>query len=139
MQWLKNRWYQDQYYKITIDGNQVSMMDTCAFKYILHIQHKDTTKYHFIVNEYTLNSPYKVLGMSIRIGGKDYILPPNDFIVSGNELFNEIFTLWLCKHYLYISPHITCTVTILDENADMHTCSLLKVHNNLQNDIKCIT
>jgi hypothetical protein len=136
MQWLKNRLYKNQYYKITLDGKQVSMMDNCAYAYILHIQQN---KYHFIKNEYTLTYPYKVLGMSVRIRDKDYIIPPNDFLVGGNELFNETFTLWLCKHYLYIKPSTTCIVTILDENADLHVCSLLNVHNNLKNDIKCKT
>ena len=91
MQWFKNRWYKNQYYKITSDGTQVSMMDNCEYKYILHIQQN---KYHFIKNEYTLTYPYKVLGMSVRIRDKEYIIPPNDFLVGGNELFiylNKIF------------------------------------------------
>jgi hypothetical protein len=137
MQWFKNRWYTNQYYKITEDGTQVSMMDPCNYKYILHIQNKDTLKYHFITDNYTLTCPYKILGMSVNIRNNEYILPPNSFLVKGNELFNKTFTLWLCKHYLYITPTNTCKVVILDENADIHFGSLINVDTNLKNDIKC--
>jgi hypothetical protein len=136
MQWFKNRWYTNQFYKITAEGKQLSMMSTEDYVYILHIQNKGTMKYHFITDNYTLTCPYKVLGMSVNINNKDYILPPNDFLVKGNELFNETFTLWLCKHYLYITPINTCKVAILDENADFHFGSLMNVDNNIKNDIK---
>jgi hypothetical protein len=137
MQWFKNRWYTHQFYKITEDGKQVSMMSNCEYKYILHIQNNGSLKYHFITENYTLTCPYKLLGMSVCIHDKHYIIPPNDFIVDGNKLFNETFTLWLCRHYLYINLTHKCNVTILDENADIHVCSLLNVHNNLKNDINC--
>ena len=135
MQWLKNQLYTHQFYKITKDGSQVSMMESDPYVYILHIQNDGKMKYHFIKNTYTLNCPYFILGMSIRIDTKDYILPANDFLVEGNELFSEIFMLWLCKHYLRINPCKTGLATILDENVDMHLCSSLIVHNNLKNDI----
>lgn len=135
MQWIKNQLFTHQFYKITIDGSQVSMMECVPYVYILHIQNDGQMRYHFIKTNYSLRSPYSILGMSVHINHKDYILPPNDFLVDGNELFNEVFMLWLCKHYLRISPFKTGTATILDENADIHTCSLLNVHTNLKNDI----
>ena len=49
MQWIKNWWYTDQYYKITKDGDQKSIYDTSSFEYILHM-HKTSKgmNYHFI-------------------------------------------------------------------------------------------
>jgi hypothetical protein len=41
MQWLKNWWYNDQYYKITSEGDQRSMEEDVPFDTILQI-HKTT-------------------------------------------------------------------------------------------------
>jgi hypothetical protein len=139
MQWLYNKLCSHQFYKITRDGDQLSMMDNTPFEYILHIQNDGKLRYHFMKENYVLTHPYSVLGMSITIQNKQYILPSEQFIIQDNELFNETMTLWLCKHYLYITPCNKSTITILDENADIQICTLLRVQNNLKNDIKCIS
>jgi hypothetical protein len=137
IQWIRNWFYEHQFYKITAQGDQVSMMDSTPYAYILHIQRIGCgLKYHFIKDSYQLITPYEIVGMSIFINDKSYILPSNEFIVQGNELFTEPLTLWLCKHYLYIEPSSESTLTIIDENIDIHSCSNLIVQNNLQNDIK---
>jgi hypothetical protein len=136
IQWIRNWFYEDQFYKITAQGDQVSMMDSTPYAYILHIHNKDGLRYHFIKDSYNLVTPYTVIGMSVFINDTSYILPPKEFIVQDNELFTEPLALWLCKHYLYITPSPECTITLIDTNIDIHTCSKLIVQNNLQNDIK---
>ena len=139
IQWFKNKVQEHQFYKITKDGDQVSMMETIPYAYILHIQNKDGLKYHFITDSYEVVVPYKAIGMSVYIQDTSYILPPQEFILEGNNLFNETLTLWLCKHYLYITPCETSKLTVIDENIEIHTCDILHVHNQLQNDIKLYT
>lgn len=136
MQWIRNRLYENQFYKITAQGDQVSMMETIPYSYILHIQNRNGLKYHFITDSYTIEIPYEVIGLSVYIQGTAYILPPKEFILKGNDLFTESLTLWLCKHYLYIEPCRESMLTLIDSNIDVHTCSKLLVQNNLQNDIK---
>jgi hypothetical protein len=136
MQWIRNWFYEHQFYKITAQGDQVSMMESVPYSYILHIQNKNGLKYHFIQDSYTIEIPYEIIGLSVYIRDTAYILPPKEFILKGNELFTETLTLWLCKHYLYIPPSSESTLTLIDSNIDVHTCSKLIVQNNLQNDIK---
>ncbi len=137
MQWFKNKIQEHQFYKITKDGDQVSMMESTPYAYILHIQNDvDGMKYHFVTDSYDLVVPYKAIGMSVYIKDTSYIIHPHEFIIQGNNLFNETLTLWLCKHYLYITPCETSKLTIIDTNIEIHTCDLLHVHNQLQNDIK---
>jgi hypothetical protein len=136
MQWIRNRLYENQFYKITAQGDQVSMMESVPYSYILHIQNRNGLKYHFIKDSYTIEIPYEVIGLSVYIQDTAYILPPKEFIVKGNHLFTESLTLWLCKHYLYIEPCTESMLTFIDSNIDVHTCSKLLVQNNLQNDIK---
>lgn len=139
MQWLYNKLYTHQFYKITKDGDQLSMLDNAPFEYILHIHNDGKLRYHFMKDNYVLTIPYSVLGMSVTIQNKQYILPSEQFIIQDNELFSEPLTLWLCKHYLHIDPCDTSTITMLDENADIQTGTLLRVQNNLKNDIKYIS
>ena len=136
MQWIRNWFYEHQFYKITAKGDQVSMMESTPYAYILHIQNRNGLKYHFIKDSYTFDVPYEIIGLSVYLHDTAYVLPPKEFIVKGNELFTEALTLWLCKHYLYISPTTESTLTLIDSNIDIHTCSKLFVDNNLQNDIK---
>lgn len=138
MQWIKNRVYRDQYYKITKEGDQKSMYDFGPYEYILHIHNDGILKYHFIKEEYDLVYPYKVLGMNINFEDESYIVPAESFFIKGNELFTEPLTLWLCKHYLNISPRKKCTLTLIDEHANMYKCNCIVVDNNLKNDIKCL-
>jgi len=138
MQWLYNQVYRHQFYKITKEGDQLSMLDNSPAEYILHIQHEDKLRYHFIQTNYELTVPYTVLGMSVTIRDQPYLLPADQFIVRDNELFTETLTLWLCKHYLRIKPCHESTVTLIDENADIQVGTLCVVQNNLKNDIKCI-
>jgi hypothetical protein len=136
MQWIRNWLYEHQFYKITAQGDQVSMMESTPYAYILHIQNRNGLKYHFIKDSYTIEVPYEIIGASVYIHDTAHVLPPKEFIVRGNELFTETLTLWLCKHYLYIVPTTESTLTLIDSNIDIHTCSKLFVDNNLQNDIK---
>jgi len=138
MQWLYNKLYKHQFYKITKDGEQLSMLNNSEFEYILHIQNDGKLTYHFMKENYSLIKPYSVLGMSVTIQNNQYVIPSEQFIVQDNELFTDTLTLWLCKHYLHIPPCNKCTITILDENADIQIAELLTVQNNLKNDIKCI-
>lgn len=134
MQWCKNKIYEDQYYKITKDGDQRSMMDGSPCEYILHI-HKNnkTLQYHFIkpYHSYEIQTPYTVLGMAVHIHSKAYIIPADSFLIRGNELFNETFMLWMCKHYLYIKPCKSCVATIIDTDATIHSRTILVVENQL--------
>ena len=92
MQWLKNWWYNDQYYKITSEGEQRNMEDDVYFEYILHI-HKSSKglQYHFINpgESYKIVNPYDVIGLSFTVHNKTYILSPHSFLIKGNE-WNEI-------------------------------------------------
>ena len=137
VQWMRTRFYKHQFYKITALGDQLSMMDSTPHVCILHIHRQnDGLKYHFITGSYELTIPYKIIGLSVYLGGTSYILPPNEFVIQDNDLFSPSLTLWLCKHYLYIEPSRDSTLTLIDSNVDVHTCSKLLVQNNLQNDIK---
>ena len=139
MQWLNNYLYKDQYYKITKEGDQRPMLDCCSYEYILHIHHDKILQYHFIkpYESYEMITPYKVLGLSVYLNSKSYVISPDSFFIKGNELFHETFFLWLCKHYLFIRP-CTGTATIIDENIDIHASTFLKVNNAFENDINVI-
>jgi len=135
MQWIKNKWYTDQYYKITKEGDQKSMYDASPFEYILHM-HKDVVmKYHFLKpgDSYQIKHPYNVLGLSVTID-QCYVLPASSFLIQGNEL-GDTFLLWLCKHYLHIPPG-KGEWTILDTQVQLHKGMLIHVNNELKNDIK---
>jgi hypothetical protein len=140
LQWIRNRFYEHQFYKITALGDQLSMMDSTPHVCILHIHRQsDGWKYHFITGSYEITTPYKVIGMSVNIRDTSYILPPNEFVIQGNDLFSHTLTLWLCKHYLYIEPTTESTLTLIDTDVNIHQCARLVVENNLQNDIKSIS
>ena len=137
IQCIRNYFYIDQFYKVTSDGDQVHVSTGVPYEYILHIHRtKDGLHYHFTKDSYMFNVPYQIIGMSVYIHNTTYILPPNEFIVQGNELFTESMTLWLCKHYLYIEPTTICTLTLIDKDVNIHQSIRLNVQNNLQNDIK---
>jgi hypothetical protein len=136
MQWLKNRIWTDQFYKITKEGDQLSIFDASPYEYILHIQNTDAIKYHFIKDNYEIKVPYRIFGMSVSIHEIDYNIPPNAFVVEDNELFSETLTLWLCKHYLSITPTPESYITVIDENMDIYTGSFIHIKKHLQNDIK---
>ena len=136
MQWLKNWWYNDQYYKITLNGEQLSMEYDDVFEYILHI-HKSSKglQYHFIKpgESYKIVNPYDVIGLSFTVHNKTYILSPHSFLIQGNE-WNDIFMRWLCK-YLGV-PYENGTIALLDRNIILYSGTYLKVINELKNDIK---
>jgi hypothetical protein len=137
MQYIKNWWYDDQYYKITKEGDQKSMFNSCPYVYILHIHKtKSFMQYHFLKSgdSYQIHSPYSVLGMSIIMNNHCYVLPPQSFLLKGNEL-GEIVMQWLCKHYFYRRPSIG-EWTILDDQIQLHKGHYIKVNNELKNDIK---
>lgn len=136
MQYLKNWWYDDQYYKITSEGDQKSMEDDVSFDTILHI-HKSAKglQYHFINpgESYKIVNPYDVIGLSFTVGNRSYILSPHSFLIQGNE-WNTVFMKWLCK-YLGIS-FAEGTIALLDRNVTLYCGTYLKVKNDLKNDIK---
>ena len=139
IQWIRNRFYEHQFYKITALGDQLSMMDSTPYVCILHIHRQiGGLKYHFITGSYEIIIPYKVIGMSVCIEGTSYILPPNEFVIKDNVLFSSSLTLWLCKHYLYIDPTTESTLTLIDTGVNIYPCTRLVVQNDLQNDIKSI-
>jgi len=140
MQWLKNWWYNDQYYKITKEGNQKNIYDDSPFEYILHM-HKTNKgmQYHFLKpgNSYEIKHPYHVLGLSITINNQCYVLPSYSFLIQGNEL-GDVFISWLCKHYLYIK-HGQGQWSIVDDNVTLHQGCAIFVNNELKNDIKLVS
>ena len=139
MQWLKNKWYTHQYYKITEDGDQVSIYDAQKAHYILHIQNTGPLYYHFITpgKSYEIHAPYDVLGLSIEIGTrKNYVLPAKSFILQGNPLGSTVFVKWLCKHYLGISFQEYWKIHCIDAEANVYSGHTLYVDNTLKKDIK---
>ena len=136
MQWLKNWWYNDQYYKITSEGEQRNMEDDVFFEYILHIYKSSKgLQYHFIKpgESYKIVNPYDVIGLSFTVHNKTYILSPHSFLIKGNE-WNEIFMKWLCKYLgIYYGQG---TIALLDRNIILYSGTYLKVMNELKNDIK---
>ena len=133
MQWIKNWWYTDQYYKITKEGGQKSMYDESPFEYILHI-HKGL--YHFLKpgDSYQIKHPYSVLGLSITIDDHCYVLPASSFLIKGNRL-DDTFVRWLCKHYLKCA-YGKHEWTVVDTQVQLHKGTTLHVNNELKNDIK---
>jgi len=136
MQWLKNLWFTHQYYKITEEGDQVSIFETVPYKYILHIEHGK--KYHFIKprESYKIECPYKVIGLSVHFN-QTFILPPESFIITGNE-FTEPVLKWMCKHYLWTTYVPKATFAVIDEHAVMRQGNSFSVNNTLEKDIKYI-
>ena len=122
IQLFKNRWYKHQYYKITDEGDQMSMLENVPYSYILHIQSDRHVRYHFIKKggSYELTYPPKILGLSVTYDDVQYILPTESFVIQDNE-FTPIVQKWLCKHYLYIPPHEHGTFTIIDKDACIHS------------------
>jgi hypothetical protein len=118
MQWLKNKLFTHQYYKITMDGDQKSMMENIKHDYILHIYNDGHVRYHFIKlgQSYKLEYPTKILGLSVMYNDVTYILPTESFAIKHNE-FNSTIQKWLCKHYLHIAPQDDGQFTIIDQNA----------------------
>lgn len=137
MQWIKNKYYVHQYYKITEEGEQRSMYDSCKEAYILHIHNVGVMKYYFIPpgGNYEMVSPYTVSTLSVRIQNRTYSLPPESFIVKGNVLFDRPLLRWLCIHYLGIMPAETCTLVVMNEHST-YSGERLCVNTSLEKDIK---
>lgn len=137
MQWIRHKYYTHQYYKITKDGEQVSLYDKREEDYIVHIHHDcHMTQYHFIPpgGDYEMNVPYTVDGLSVRIRNQTYELPPASFIVQGNRLFDRSLLRWLCVYYLGIMPADTCTVSCRIKQDEL-SGTQLHVKTSLQKDI----
>ena len=138
MQWIKNKYYTHQYYKITVDGEQRSIYDKCKESYILHLKNDHgVMKYHFIPpnGNYEMEKPYSVLGISIRIRNHTYLLPVDSFIWKGNVLFDRPLLRWLCMHYLGIMPADTCRIVAIDADANLHSGERICVSTSLEEDI----
>lgn len=132
MQFIKNWWYTNQYYKITSDGTQKSIYDSSEHVYILHI-HKSPTglQYKFIKpgqSYQTKPLPYTIFGLSVTIEHtsifglsthRSYILPVKSFLLEGNTL-DDTIVLWLCKNYLHVTPGKSLW-TIIDDKVRLHT------------------
>ena len=123
MQWLKNKWFTHQYYKITKEGDQISMMEDDPHSYILHIYNDGHIRYHFIKpgQSYKIEYPPKILGLSVTYDKVHYLLPTESFVIKGNE-FTPIIQKWLCKHYLGIKPHVNGEFTLIDKDACIICC-----------------
>ena len=136
MQWIKNQWYTDQYYKITKEGDQKSMYDEAPFDYILHIHNNGTLNYHFLKpgDSYQIKQPYTVLGLSITLDDRCYVLPASSFLIQGNRL-DDTFVRWLCKYYLKCPPGKR-EWTVVDTQVQLHKGTEFHVNNELKNDIK---
>jgi hypothetical protein len=120
MQWFKNKWFTHQYYKITENGDQVSMMENVSPSYILHIYNDGHLRYHFIKPGQSYKIKFSnILGLSVTYN-VPYVLPTESFAIQNNE-FNSIFQKWLCKHYLYI-PEQDGIFTIIDQDACINIC-----------------
>ena len=128
MQWLKNKWFTHQYYKITKEGDQVSMMENISHVYILHIYNDGHIRYHFIKpgQSYKIKYPLKLLGLSVTYDMVHYILPTESFVIEHND-FNSTVQKWLCKHYLHIPPQDNGQFTIIDQDACISVCDNFKV------------
>lgn len=135
MQWIKNWWYTDQYYKITKEGDQKSMYDASPFEYILHIHNNGSLNYHFLKpgDSYQLKHPYTVLGLSITLD-QCYVLPASSFLIKGNRL-DDTVVRWLCKQYLKCD-YGTYEWTVVDTQVHLHKGTEIHVNNELKNDIK---
>jgi len=139
MQWLKNKYCSHQYYKISSEGEQWSMYDKRPEAYILHIYREDgNLKYHFVsrYHSYVRIVPYQVIGLSIGIRSRTYLLPAMSFILKGNNLFDRPILRWLCTHYLGIMPADTCRLVAIDDCANLYSGERLVVNTTLENDIK---
>lgn len=135
MQWIKNWWFTDQYYKITKEGDQKSMYDASPFEYILHIHNNGSLNYHFLKpgDSYQLKHPYTVLGLSITLD-QCYVLPASSFLIKGNRL-DDTVVRWLCKQYLKCD-YGTYEWTVVDTQVQLHKGTEIHVNNELKNDIK---
>ena len=135
MQFIKNWWYTDQYYKISADGNQLSMYNSSEHVCILHI-HKSPTgiQYRFIKHGQSYQSStlsYTIFGLSLTIEhcytifglsittNRSHILPVKSFLLEGNTL-DDTIVLWLCKNYLHVTPGKSIW-TIIDDKVCLHT------------------
>jgi hypothetical protein len=136
MQWIKNNYYVHQYYKITENGEQRSMYDSCTEAYILHIHNDGIMKYYFIPpgGSYEMKTPYTVNDLSVCIRNCMYPLPPESFVLRGNVLFDRPLLRWLCMYYLGITPADTCTIVAVKDSTYSGEC--LCVNTSLEKDIK---
>jgi len=130
MQWLKNKLFTHQYYKITNEGDQVSMMENVPYSYILHIYNDGHIRYHFIKpgQSYKIEYPPKILGLSVTYDKVHYLLPTESFVIKHNE-FTPTIQKWLCKHYLGIKPQENGEFTIIDQDACILCCEKLFINN----------
>ena len=135
MQFIKNWWYTDQYYKIAADGTQVSIYDSSEYVYILHIYKSPTgLRYRFIKPGQSYQSSalsYSIFGLSLTIEHsytlwglsitthRSHILPVKSFFIEGNTL-DDTIVLWVCKHYLHVTPGKSLW-TIIDDQVRLHT------------------
>jgi hypothetical protein len=128
MQWLKNKCFTHQYYKITEDGSQVSMMENVPHSYVLHIYNDGHVRYHFIKlgQSYKLDYSTTILGLSVTYNNVPYLLPTESFAIQKNE-FTPTIQKWLCKHYLHISPQENGKFTWIDQDAHITVCENLRV------------
>jgi len=137
MQWVYNKLYTHQYYKITEDGEQVSIYDSKKAHYILHIQNDGELYYHFIIpgKSYEITTPYEVMGLSVEMGNS-YLLPCKTFMIKGNEVGSTVFMKWLCRYHLGIRFQPYWRIHCIDMDANLYSGHTLYVDNTLKKDIK---
>jgi hypothetical protein len=145
MQFIKNWWYTDQYYKIMDDGTQKSIYDSSEYKCILHI-HKSTTGLHYRFIQpgqsyQTRPLSYTIFGLSLTIEHaytlwgvsitthRSHILPVKSFLLEGNTL-DDTIVLWLCKNYLHVTPGKSLW-TIIDDKVRLHTGKTIRFGDSI--------
>ena len=113
------------YYTITPEGNQVPYTYSADYVLIVY-KTKKYKKYRFIhnpsnVNYNTFETPsYHLMGMSVNVHNKSYVIRPDDFLITNNVLFTPTFNLWFCKYYLGVKPTDKITTTVIDDKINVH-------------------
>lgn len=64
---------------------------------------------------------YNLYAASLIVDDKVHLLDTSDFSIIGNELFTQVFNLWLTSNYLRIKPTADIEVTYIDCTSTIRT------------------
>ena len=125
------------FYLVANDGCQHPLTDDNLklYNHLLVVYLVETgTKYRFhkVKEESTLDikriytafqepAGYSLYAASLNFGGKVYMLDTIDFNVVGNELFTEVFNLWVSSNYFRVKPSADIEVTYIDGTSTIRT------------------
>ena len=112
------------YYMITVLGDQIPLYTNSSIPiscFLAVHNHNGTIRYQFTQN-YTIN-PYQEsikhwIGLQVMIHGKNYVLNPDEYLVTSNKLFTNTFKYWLCKK-LNVKPTEDMQVTVINNDLDL--------------------